>query len=525
MRRICALTGALAVALLTHGQAWTDFHEKSKQHLLDGLTWRVEMQASVSKDKTPLWLNANKYGLSSLDEQNGYLRATLARPLSEDSTRRWAIGYGLDVAVPVNYSSSVVLQQAYAEVRWLHGVLTVGSKQQPMEMKNNQLSSGSQTFGINSRPVPQVRIALPEWWTLPFANGWLQLKGHIAYGMMTDDNWQHDFTDRKSKYADHVLYHSKAGYIRLGNEDAFFPLSLEAGLEMGALFSGTSYRPDGKGGMIQAKGKRGLTAFWQAFVPGGADPGEDLYKNVSGDMVGSWVVRLNYNTENWRFSLYGDKYFEDHSAMFLLDYDGYGQGEEFNVKKDRRFFVYDMKDMMLGMELNLKYGTWLRDIVFEYLYTKYQSGPVYHDHTPSISDHVAGIDNYYNHSIYTGWQHWGQVIGNPLYRSPIYNTDGTIYVKDTRFMAFHLGLDGQPTERLGYRVLASWQEGLGTYDQPYTRKHHNVSFMAEATYAFPKNWTVRGAYGMDFGHILGHNAGFQLTVAKSGLLKKKDKKR
>lgn len=92
-------------------------------------------------------------------------------------------------------------------------------------------------------------------------------------------------------------------------------------------------------------------------------------------------------------------------------------------------------------------------------------------------------------------------------------------------MAFHLGIDGQPTERLGYRVLASWQDGLGTYDQPYTRKHHNVSFMAEATYEFPHAWTVRGAYGMDFGHILGHNAGFQLTIAKSGLLSKKEKNR
>lgn len=55
---------------------------------------------------------------------------------------------------------------------------------------------------------------------------------------------------------------------------------------------------------------------------------------------------------------------------------------------------------MLGAELNLKRGTWLRNVVFEYLYTKYQSGPYNHDHTVNIADHLAGVDDYYNHGTY-----------------------------------------------------------------------------------------------------------------------------
>ena len=51
----------------------------------------------------------------------------------------------------------------------------------------------------------------------------------------------------------------------------------------------------------------------------------------------------------------------------------------------------------------------------EYLYTKYQSGPIYHDHTRLLSEHVCGLDNYYNHNLFTGWQHWGQAMGHPLY--------------------------------------------------------------------------------------------------------------
>lgn len=501
-----------------------DFDEDKKGYipLAKGLEYDIGMQSTFSEGRTPLWLNANKYGLSSLDNTNGYLRAGVFRPLRTDSVRRWGMGYGVDVAVPYNFTSDFVVQQAFVEGRWLHGVMTVGSKEYPMELKNNLLSSGSQTLGINARPIPQVRIALPEYWTLPFAKGWLHLKGHIAYGRMTDDRWQHEFTDRKNKYADDVLFHSKAGYLKIGNEDVFCPFSLELGLEMAATFGGTAYRPDGKGGMTVLKGDTGLGAYWNAFVPGGYDTGETTYQNVEGNHVGSWLIRMNWDTDMWRFSVYADKYFEDHSAMFQLDYDGYGQGEEWDEKKKSRYVLYDFKDIMLGMELNIKYDRWINDVVFEYIYSKYQSGPIYHDHTNTISDHIGGRDNFYNHSIYTGWQHWGQVIGNPLYRSPIYNEDGTIMVKDNRFMAFHLGIDGSPFPRFMYRVLASWQEGLGTYDEPYENKRNNFSLLVEGEYAFCgkllNGWKVKGGYGMDLGAILGDNYGFQVTVSKCGLL-------
>ena len=61
----------------------------SKQRLDNNIGYKVEMQSSFSKDKTPLWLNANKHGLSSLDEFNGYVRGAVMRPLSTDSARRY----------------------------------------------------------------------------------------------------------------------------------------------------------------------------------------------------------------------------------------------------------------------------------------------------------------------------------------------------------------------------------------------------------------------------------------------------
>ncbi len=43
-----------------------------------------------------------------------YLRGSLVRPMESDSARRWAVGYGLDIAVPVNYTSHFIVQQAFA---------------------------------------------------------------------------------------------------------------------------------------------------------------------------------------------------------------------------------------------------------------------------------------------------------------------------------------------------------------------------------------------------------------------------
>ena len=496
---------------------WLAVSAQPARQLFDSLDYKAELQATLaSGDHNPLWLNANRYGLSSLKKANGYLRGALSRPLQRDSARRWGIGYGLDVAVAAGFTSTLVVQQAYAEGRWLKGVLTIGSKEYPMELKNQQLSSGSQTLGINARPVPQVRLALPDYWTIPVFGGWLALKGHIAYGKFTDSGWQKDFTSQQHRYTEGTLYHSKAGYLRIGK--AGKPVSVELGLEMACQFGGTAYMKDDDGDKVFHNSSN-LKAFFHALIPGGGEVNETTYQNDEGNHLGSWLARLNFDYDKWALGVYAEKYFEDHSAMFMLDYDGYGEGDEWNVKKRSRYLLYDLKDVLLGVELHLKRNSWLDHIVLEYLYTKYQSGPVYHDRTPSFSDHIGGRDNFYNHHIFTGWQHWGQVMGNPLYLSPLYNDNGVIEVKNNRFAAWHLGISGRPLPTLGYRLLASWHDGLGTYLMPYTHRRHNTSLLAEATWQFAPQWSLTGAFGADFGSIRGDNAGIQFTIRKSGILK------
>ena len=497
--------------------------ERRPLSLTDSLHYKVEMQTTLSSgDHTPLWLNANRYGLSSLEKTNGYLRAAVERPLSASDGQKWALGYGLDIAGAYHFTSKAIVQQAYVEGRWLKGVLTIGAKQQPMELKNQELSSGSQTLGINARPIPQVRVALADYWTIPYTHGWLSIKGHIAYGMQTDDRWQKDFTQQQSRYTEHSLYHSKAGYLQIGKEDGWYPVSLELGLEMACQFGGTTYAVGGTDSP-QIVNDHSLKSFWHALIPLGTDTNDGIYTNAEGNHLGSWLMRLNFDFDRWYLGLYADHFFEDNSGMIHVSYAGYGEGDEWNVKKNKRYFVHSFKDWLLGVDLKLKQATWLNNLVAEFMYTKYQGGPLYHDKTPYNNEHICGRDNFYNHHLFTGWQHWGQVMGNPLYRSPLYNEDGTICVLNNRFVVWHLGLAGNPFTRLHYRFLATWQRSFGTYNDLFRDPQETVSVMGEASYQFAKGWLVKGAVGFDTGKTYGNNFGCQLTVTKTGLLKLKRK--
>ncbi len=478
-----------------------------------GASFFVENSGTFSDGShAPFWLTANRYGLSSVERNSGYVRGGVFRSAMNDSTRRWDIGYGADFVVPINHTSDLAVQQLYADVRWLKGVLTIGQKQQPMQLKNNELSSGSQTFGINARPYPEVRLALPDYWEIPGTKGFLSFKGHIALGMYTDNRFQEYRARGFGDYDQDVLMHTKAGYFRVGKKEK--PFNAELGLEIASQFGGTHYQYTNAGYLVTKNG-RSLKSFWHAFAGGGSDSTDGATRNNEGNMLGSWVLRLNYDTKAAKYGLYADHFFEDHSAMFHLDYDGYAYEDGQMKKKKHRYLLYPLKDIMLGADVHLKQFPWISDAVVEYIYTKYQSGPVYSERTPQIPDHIGGMDNYYNNAIAPGWQHWGQTLGNPLYLSPIYNEDRQLQFQCNRFVAWHIGIAGQPCKNLHYRLRASWQEGLGTYDRPYCNPKRNVSLGFETNYnasQLCKGLSIGAAFGFDRGELMGDNTGGMLTL-------------
>ena len=483
----------------------TAFSQNALQRSFDGVEYSVEAQTTFSKNNSPLWLNANRYGLSSVDRNNGYLRVGIQRDASLDQSHKWRFGYGADFAAAYQFTSPIVIQQLYLDIDYLKMRLSIGSKERPMAFKNQELSSGSQTFGINARPIPEVRFEVPEYLSITGKSNWAAIKGHFGYGMMTDGRWQKDYVNDGVHYAKGALYHSKAGYLRIGNEEKF-PLVFEGGLEMACQFGGTIYNPIGANGASSIKMGHSIKDFFKVAFGMGSDATDGIYANASGNTLGSWLLSLSYKGKDWKVRAYYDHFFEDHSMMF---------------------FEYGWLDGLIGAEITLPQNPILQNIVYEYINTTYQSGPVYHDHTDLIPDQISGIDNYYNHNLYQGWQHWGQAIGNPLFHSPLYRNDGSLVFSGNRFKAHHIGLSAQPFHNLDWRILYSYMENWGRYEIPYMDKRYCHSFLAEINYRLPefkneisKGWSISAAFALDRGKELNNNTGAQITIRKSGLLLK-----
>lgn len=473
-------------------------------------------------DYAPFWFSANKYGLSSVDNNNGYLRAGLFRPYEENKKLSYRLG--VDLATAYNFTSSFVVQQAYFDLKYGIFELSVGSKERQAEFRNHQLSSGSMVFSNNARPIPQMRIGIPEYWYISKKRQMFAIKGHVAYGAFTDDNWQKSFTagNEQARYTQNALYHSKSLFIKIGNEKKK-PLVFEGSLETAAQFGGESYNLLGT---PRVDMPNGFVDFLKIFFAGGSDSTDGEYANVYGNHLGSWGASLTYHFPTWKIRAYYEHPFEDHS-MIIDEY----AWKDYVEGKNSGFWAvmppviaskYYWKDCMVGLEVTLPQNPILGTFIYEYMATREQSGPLYHDHTPEFEDQIGGRDNYYNHTIFTGWQHWGQGIGHPFITAPLYNTNKLILFAGNRNKAHHIGLSGQPTPALNYRFLLSHIRSWGTYREPYVDIKQTTSILLEAVYAPDKlkGWTFSGAFAFDHGKLIGNNTGVMISVCKKGFIAK-----
>lgn len=455
-------------------------------------------------DNAPFWFTNNRYGLGTTENFGGVARMALWRAVETDSLWFWRIGYGIDLASPINGENGYFcIQQAYADIEWKMLRLSLGQKERPSELKNPRLSTGGLTLGMNARPLPQVRAELPDFWAIPGTRGIFSFKGHIAYGLYTDNKWQKNFNSGSNRiYTANSMFHSKALFLRLGNRE-LFPLEVIGGLEMASQFGGRGWNiaPYGGGALSQDVDLGGNV--WTAFLPGGGDVNDENYTNAAGNHVGSWHLRLDWKEEKWGVGLYMEHLFEDHSQMF---------------------FQYGWKDMLLGIEVTLPSNPILSALVYEYNSTMHQSGPIYHDKTEENPQQISARDEYYSNHIYGGWQMGGFFIGNPLILSPIYNpyfgSAGNLSPLHNRVRVHHIGLMGSPSDEWSWRALYTHHLSLGTYMQPAIEPLTSNYLLLETTYRprWGRGLSVTAAYGHNDGALLGASNGAMLTLRFDGWL-------
>ena len=99
-------------------------------------------------DYTPLWQVSNQQGLSSI-KNNTYIRGGV---FYNKTLHSWKAEAGIDIAVAAGFSSTFILQQAYADIRYKWIGLWAGSREINSPLLNQQLSSGGLTWSCVSRP-------------------------------------------------------------------------------------------------------------------------------------------------------------------------------------------------------------------------------------------------------------------------------------------------------------------------------------------------------------------------------------
>ena len=474
---------------------------KAQDTLKTRITYDLTAETAVGTgDYTAFQLATNRHHVLSTRANTAYLRGAIN--ISHAFNKNLTLSGGLDAIASVHANHKAYLQQCFVNLTWKSFFVEIGSREQNQVVRDNLLSSGSFVKGTNAKPIPQIHVGTNGFWNVPYTKGWVQINFDFGYGKFLDGNYReqrfNDAQDVNESYAKGIYYHQKHLYIRTNPTKRFFAM---VGIEHAVQFGGTNYSYID--GVLTAKNKpHNLKAFWKVIIPKGDSKyfeNEALEDWVYGNHIGVMTYQIGWNIdENHQVQAYLDNPFEDGSGVRKGNgWDGLW-GLQYSNKSSGRQYV--------------------RGAVFEYFQSTNQSGPLHWDRGDypepirnQITSQVTGNDNYYNHQFYNGYSHYGMTPGNALIMSPIYNKDGYTGYRDNRVKAWHLGVNGEITDRISYLVKGSYREGWGTYFVPLSSKHHSFDAMLQGSYHVGP-WQFSAAYAFDKGNIYGDCSTFNFKI-------------
>lgn len=441
-------------------------------------------------DYAPLYQVNNQHGLYSPTESSLYARAAF------DFSYRYKllkVEAGADVlADAIKYTpfhrNHVRLHQLYANIGVGKAELEFGMREHDPDFVNPDLSSGNMVWSENSRPIPMLRIG-----TKGFANicKWLSFKIDVAYGKMLDGKYrQAEYEAFMEHYNNVSPYHNsplaKDMYV---HRKSFFlrswvdaPVVVTIGAEHAAMFGGT---------VNGQKMNAGLKSIINSTFFRNGHGGEENTQMAALDF------RVDVNLKKFSIGAYTQLFMDNTSRSFKRD---------------------NGMDGLWGIEYTSKKKSVVSNIVFEYLQTSNQSGPVYTAYEDykygTLKEHYS-ISHYYNDQMWGPWSNYGLSNGSPMLASSIYNKDNAPLFRSTLVRAFHLGARGYFCDSWSYRLKAGLINSWGEPFALFSKRRTNFSMLAEFQYDFKYDITFKASAAFDAGKLYGNNGGFMLTVRKS----------
>lgn len=393
--------------------------------------------AASNGSQMPFWEYSNQFDL--MPRTSGYV-TLLDAGMESDASREVQFNCGTTLALRGDAfdRAAFVPGQVYAGIKWKPLSLDLGLKNPELLYfgADNSLGSLSSTSGNlimsgNARNMPGYTITLDPL-GVPFTNNHLQIYGKYGDYLMTDE-----------RVEGRLLCHNTQIFLRMNAGRFTFGL----GLDHWAQWEGNGF----------ANYLRVITGSH-----GGADSGFGDRINVIGNQLGAEKFFLNYRGDDWEIEIRHDIPYDDKSGMRFT-----------NFPDGMNYLVFSFKDK----------DRWMSDVVFEYDYTMYQSGPIHESEVDENGNHVPwqkgmnyfGMDNYFNNTaqMISGWTHHAMTIGTPLFY-PKGTREGTWDrnsicqgVENNRIKAVHLGISGKIARLLPYRLMATYSRCFGTYSASY----------------------------------------------------------
>ncbi len=406
----------------------------------------IESWAGYTSNGTvPFWLRSNQYGSVPLDGASFSLVGMARKDFDSGKEKLFDWGASFEGRANLGQGSNLTLIEGYGKLRLGILELRAGRSKKITGLCDSTLSTGSWAISGTSLGIPEVELAVRDFWTLPWFGELFAFKGNLSHGwigdlrmaryIMQDTLTIKSYLHQKSLYGrfgkpswDFRLYAGFNHQVVWGSEQDYY-------LENYTLSPWETY-------YFVLTGKRYSNGYIQ--------------EERQGNHLGSVDLGMEYVFKQTKLFLYRQSFYETGALAKLAN----------------------IQDGLNGISLeNLgqpKDKFYLHKVVLELLYTKNQAGRPW---SPSTASFYEG---YYNHGQYlTGWSFHGKSLGNPFIstrenvRDELPSAPQQFFVNN-RVLVLHMGMEGYLGD-LNYLLKVSWSSNIGTYWTSEEEQSTNIS--------------------------------------------------
>lgn len=477
-------------------QCFAAFAQQDSVNILKKFNYSFELGgfASINQD-LPFWIKSNQFGAVPASANSIYFRQQI-KSKADTSSKLFKVNYGLDLMTVVGNEARLIVPEAFIDFRLGIFSFSAGRIPSVMGLVDSTLSSGSITWSGNALPIPEVRIAIPEYRKFFFK--WLAVKGHYNHGWFGEQ-----VTTRNS------FLHQKSLYARLFKPES--KLHLYGGILHNVQWGGSpKYSlPDGDVRLTNGKFAQDLFTYGQVVLPLEArHDSSGIYglfeeTNRFGSHIGQIDLGGTLNFKNTLLTVYKQTIFETGATFSSLT---------------------NTDDGLYGISLkNKKQEGVFQKVVFEFLHTlnqgAYQSGLA---RLLGLKDRQFGSPTYYfNHMQYTdGWSFKGKGIGTPFAVPEEYikvhkRTFGNeLFLNNNRIKMGYLGAQFKLNSIL-LETRMSLSRNFGSQFIIY-EPADQVSFLINSSIPLKKLKGVLGVrIGIDQGELIKDNYGANISFRRN----------